>query len=376
MTATQTRTGRPAFTLVELLVSVALSIGIMWILAESFKMGLDFTRHAHATGEMMNQLNGAGAILTRDLQAEHFAEDSGRKNRGVRLSDQRLDQLASGGSQWTPPPGGYVRIYSPAPGSSVNDQEGFAINTVNPTALPYLQFTAVLPVGTDQNLFTVRSPANSTNVYQSRAAEVAYFLVPTGKTGAAGQQLYDLYRRQRLVALNDDEAGNLQPAVSDPDDSVVAGVAGTPGPPPTQPRVYTLADVTNPANRMPLTPYASGNRFRDDLLLSNVLSFDVQAEWTAGSTLPGSGGPRGFSSNSDAPADYLAYETAGGVCNTNTTANPKGTFDTWHRTSGGWNAPGNNAVPMAVRIRALQVTIRVFDPRTKMARQNTWKISM
>src|SRR5436190_24187662 len=105
-----TRTRRPkrlAFTLVELMVAMALSIGIMWILAESFKMGLDFTRHARSTGEMMNQLNAAGAVFARDLQADHFLRDDNKPNGGVKLSDQRMDQLNSFGQGWYPPTGGF-----------------------------------------------------------------------------------------------------------------------------------------------------------------------------------------------------------------------------------------------------------------------------
>ena len=63
MTLRTIRHNRPirgAFTLVELLVAMALCIFIMWLLAECFKLGLDFTRHARSTGSMMSQLDGAG----------------------------------------------------------------------------------------------------------------------------------------------------------------------------------------------------------------------------------------------------------------------------------------------------------------------------
>src|SRR4051794_32261918 len=103
---------RRAIGLVELMVAMALSIGIMWILAESFKMGLDFTRHAHSTGTMMSQLDGARAIMARDLLADHFLPDDNKPNRGLRLSDQRLDWLNNSGAQWYPPTGGFFRIIS------------------------------------------------------------------------------------------------------------------------------------------------------------------------------------------------------------------------------------------------------------------------
>jgi hypothetical protein len=40
------------------------------------------------------------------------------------------------------------------------------------------------------------------------------------------------------------------------------------------------------------------------------------------------------------------------------------------------NAPNPNLLPMPVRITALQITIRIYDPKTQQARQNTWRIAM
>src|SRR6185369_12394554 len=102
----RTNRNRRAIGLVELMVAMALSIGIMYILAESFKMGLDFTRNARSTGNMMSQLDSARAVLARDILAEHFLRDENKPNGGVRLSDQRLDFLNNAGAGWTPPTGG------------------------------------------------------------------------------------------------------------------------------------------------------------------------------------------------------------------------------------------------------------------------------
>jgi prepilin-type N-terminal cleavage/methylation domain-containing protein len=67
------RLKRSGFTLIEMMVAMALSLGIMLILTESFKMALDFVRSAHSTGEMISQLNGAGILLTRDLNTDFNA---------------------------------------------------------------------------------------------------------------------------------------------------------------------------------------------------------------------------------------------------------------------------------------------------------------
>src|SRR5688572_1223835 len=115
---TRNRTNRRGVTLIELMVAMALTLVIMLILAEAFKSSLDFVRSANSTGSMIYQLNGAGTILGRDLQAEHFAPDDRKPNRGVRLSDQRLDwrnNTPGSAKNWNPPPGGFFRLVSPAP---------------------------------------------------------------------------------------------------------------------------------------------------------------------------------------------------------------------------------------------------------------------
>ena len=71
---------RPAFTIVELLVAMALIIFIMYILAEAFAAGTTSFRNLKAIGDMNERLRSASTVLRRYLQADHF---EGRK----RLSD-------------------------------------------------------------------------------------------------------------------------------------------------------------------------------------------------------------------------------------------------------------------------------------------------
>lgn len=342
---------RRGITLIEMMVAMALALGIMLILTESFKMALDFVRGAHSTGELMSQLNSAGLLLTRDMQAEHFMDEGAAKpNGGQRLADQRLDLTG-----WTPPIGGFFRIYAPDPGLdpfSPSDAQGFKINAPAtppfiPAAAPgshYLHFTVVMPTGTDTS-FTHNSGGGT---YSSRAAEVAYFLAPMpGKrtsVTASGQQLYNLIRRQRLVAVTTDEETSLTPVAGDSE--VISRRIAPPG-------VNTMASVMQAANRMnPLTQLGAGPRFGEDIVVSNVLSFEIQADWTPGG---GVAAPRAFGAgNTDAPYDFIPAAPSGGV------------FDT-----------GNTATPvMAARIKSIQVMIRVYDPRVKTTRQNTWKFAM
>ncbi|WP_439621751.1 PulJ/GspJ family protein [Gemmata sp.] len=332
---------RRGITLIEMMVAMALALGIMLILTESFKMALDFVRGAHSTGELMSQLNSSGILMTRDMQADHFIDASGNP---AKLSNQRLDLPG-----WTPPPGGFFRIYAPDPGPdplSPSDAQGFKINA--PATNHQLHFTVVMPAGVDTS-FTHNSGGGT---YSSRAAEVAYFLAPmnkstsvlTGPTG--GLPLYNLIRRQRLVAVTTDEETSLAPVATD---SEVISRKMTPLNPAA---ANTMATVMQVANRMNPPAQLAGTRFGEDIVVSNVLSFEVQADWTPGSGVPA---PRTFGAgNTDAPYDFIPMTPSSGVFDTGVTPTP----------------------PMMARIKSIQVVIRVYDPRVKTTRQNTWKFAM
>ncbi len=340
---------RAGFTLVEMLVAMALSLGIMLILTEAMRSSLDFVRSANAIGLNIQHLNGVGNALSRDLAADHFLPEDTKPNRGVALSNQRLDWFNVPSTQgWTPLKGGFFRIVAPQPpGPIPTDPDGFPATTVTNHQL---QFTSILAGGTDQNLFSAAGPGGTPVYPQVRAAEVAYFLVPTGtKTSTGGQPLFNLIRRYRLCAMTSDDAPQLQPYVSD-NEMISVSTA----PPNT---VNTLATLTNPANRLqipspggPLSTMSAA-RFGEDILASNALSFEVMVQWdpNVGSnpvapTLPAP--PLFTAGNPDAPYGYLnSFDTA---------ANP----------------------PPYIRVRSLQITVRIFDPRTKQARQNTWKFAM
>jgi prepilin-type N-terminal cleavage/methylation domain-containing protein len=63
---------RPGFTLVELLVSLALSVFVMAILSEAFVKGLEVFHKYKALSDLENRLRSAANLLRRDLQAPHF----------------------------------------------------------------------------------------------------------------------------------------------------------------------------------------------------------------------------------------------------------------------------------------------------------------
>jgi hypothetical protein len=258
------------------------------------------------------------------------------------------------------------------------DREGFFINTATNHAL---HFTAVHPGGLDQ----FSAMVNNTS-YTSRAAEIAYFLVPMGeKTSnrASGRPLYHLIRRQRLVAVTDQDRARLAPAAADTD--VIASNGTTP---------YTLADLTSPFNRlggaMPnyqalqIANTSNNPHFGEDILLSNVISFEVRVDWDRNPLILNSNllaqpfklnvnGVLNLN-NTDYPWDYLSLPGQAISLPGLTIPTNSGIFDTWFGNSN-WTY-ASNPVPLAIRVKSLQIVIRVYDSRIKSVRQNTWTIAM
>ncbi len=337
---------RSGFTLVELLVMAAVCVLIMAILASVFQTGIDAIRHVRAQGDMMDQLRSAGEVVKRDLTAEHFLPDpvAGRAGDRTKLSDYRFDLGDSA------PRGGYFFISSSnagpatvgAPGyfSEGTDSDGL---TSSKATSHVLQFTSIMSGNVDANHFTASVPGGTAT---SPAAEIAYYLVPDpgqstgGDAGYPPQPTFLLIRRQRLLAMNDSENTRLQPlATSDPYRADVFNMNGA--------NVSKLSDVvTNNRLNVPTNTFVgrprtnTNSRSGDDILLSNVLSFEVKA--ITNTPLTNNGGDTDF--------PYLTL--------------PSSTFDT-----------GSTPAPN-VRIRSLQIRIRVYDTKMQMARQSTFIVDM
>src|SRR5262245_49336668 len=63
---------RSGFTLVEMLAALALTVFMMAILSEAFVTGLDAMSRMKALGDLEQKLRDVGAIIRRDLAANHF----------------------------------------------------------------------------------------------------------------------------------------------------------------------------------------------------------------------------------------------------------------------------------------------------------------
>ena len=308
---------RQAFTLVEMLVAVALIVLIMSIVSQAFVEGLESFRQLKAIGDLQENLRSAAVPLRNDLLAVHF--DGTRK-----LSTNA-----------TPPTQGFFRIQQPLfpnplpPGQLVSsfpegaDSNGLASYTQTGAILhltvciPQLQMRrsdfltamvppAVPPAPDPASQLSLQSSAVVPTDYQgngtmlSQWAEVCWFLAPLIDPGT-GQQvmatvpnggataatpLWGLFRRQKLIVADAALATKINTQA--PNRVPTAELASLP-------EVCCKADFANPASLYFPQPNeiiqtqrrammdATGTLSNptpigtnDDLVLSDVISFEVK----------------------------------------------------------------------------------------------------
>ena len=374
---------RNAHTLVEMLVVAAMSVLIMYLIAWCFQQGLGSFSNAKSQVDLMDRQAIVMTVLARDLEAEHFLSEDGKPD-SVKVSGQRLDKLyTSGGTAYgyTPPRAGYFSARSLPVGNGNNFSEGFDGNgfTSSRSSDHFLAFTMILKGGPGHHTFDAEVPYGSKYRYVGRAGEVAYFLVDTGDRTPGGYPLYTLKRRQRLVALTDDDAPAYNSAVASSDSVEVMVTNGG--------KMRTLRDLTIPTtfpNSVRLVPFAplttDSVRYGDDTLLSNVISFEMKFTGpTANAYWPSDPksklwprpvySPTGGQSNPDTPYDNLPFD---------------GNFDTFSTLPNKWYDAKNVAVDAAtqsspmkpLRITGVMIRLRSYDPNTRSTRQTTRSFSL
>jgi type II secretory pathway pseudopilin PulG len=387
---------RAAFTLTELLVAMALVVFIMAILAETFDTSVTTFRQMKRISDMNERLRTTATILRKYLLADHF---EGKK----RLSDPTF---WNGG----PPAEGFFRVAQMTPGSAI-PSEGVDLDGNNSyrSVDHVLHFSVKLRGNGRGEVFRAsvpsgsplvngafgslyppdarfQDPSSSNITFCSPWAEVAFFLQPvkvagvqltTGPNGG-GLPLYTLYLEQKLAVPSNDlfaTTGN----------TVASGTSGyseisfyDPGSG-NNLAFNTPQDLTMPARRMggggaagvtSLSGYTgliqtSGN----DVLLTNVLSFDVRLLTDQNVT---------FQSISQ-------LGQSGYTLTNNSLISGPAIFDTWSNRAdnlfdyGGWATAGaNNSIPLykntggnAISVKAIQITIRIWDERTQQTRQTS-----
>jgi type II secretory pathway pseudopilin PulG len=345
---------RRAFTIVEMLVAVALIILVMLVLTEAFSAGVETFSQLKALGDMQERLRAAATVLRRDLAADHF---EGHR----RLSDPNF---------WTDgyPGQGFFRISQ----GSASIKEGFEPDLVLPApdviapvrATDHVLHLSVKLRGNGrEDFFSANVPGSvvlsaSTNffaqptdaryqdtpgTFNSQWAEVAYFLIPNGASAGTGTPLFTLYRSQFVVVPDNSGLANVPGTALAQNYEMSCETAGT------ALHFNTPGDLTNPLTRAytaPTTATARGNfsatsprNWAAAALLTDVISFDVrplQYDLTAGAA-------------GTYFADLSSFDTA----------DPKATD------------PTSTQGPPTFVLKAVQISLRVWNQKTLQARQLT-----
>jgi type II secretory pathway pseudopilin PulG len=419
---------RTAFTIIELLVSMALIVFIMAILAEAFVEGLKTFRTMKAIGDMNARLRTVENMLRDDLIADHF---QGK----LRLSDP---------SFWLrgPVQEGYLRVWHGSPLGSANYySEGNADGIESYYATDhYMAYTVkkrgnerqdfysanvpvgspLLALGTPDSRYQETDPATGQYTkppYNSQWVEVAWHMRANGATAGA-KPLYTLYRGQRVIVpstVTTDAKGNMidlnfqwptkalpqKPDYLEVSTSVSDLKLGT---------LYynSPRDVTIPERRfgMSPTPLTGGVPLRSDKTLRYPIFALSSTNYTSPNYLPDDEDGTAALANNGTPSaslegtdviltDVLSFAIVPifsgvptpdiAVQNQYFTKNYPGVgvFDTWSNRADNvydytlWDtgsfsdAKDPHLVPNKSVLTGLQISIRVWDEKTKQARQVT-----
>ena len=414
-----TRKSRLGFTLVELLIAMALIILMLSIMSQAFVIATGTMQGLKEVADMQEKIRPAITLLQRDLGANHF---EGSK----KLSDPEF---------WDngPPKEGYFTLWQ----DKANDVAEGATNNVTfsqsaALANHMLAFTVKLPGkspndffessfgGAFGNLFfngagtplgmtdsNIRRFESNANLIHSDWAEVAYFLgiqnapVTDRTDGKSAPSLpyFNLYRQQKLVLPSFNISGVTLPVATAAIKEEISceTFTGTFNKP---------SDLTVPWKRMGnRTLNHLGNRagplfsefvnpsakVNTDIIATNVISFDVKLLTDSRYDYEDLAKILSQCSYSTYPP-YTNYALANGnaairVFDTWTTAQgnaantiPKYDFGFWNNFTGKWQPSGNTAgnnslIPVwnatnntGLNIKAVQISLRVWDQKSNTAK--------
>jgi prepilin-type N-terminal cleavage/methylation domain-containing protein len=241
---------RCGFTLVEMMVAMALTVFVMVILSECFVAGLETFSGLKAIGDMQEQLRTATNMLRADLSADHFEGNRRLSDPNIRTERIREGFFEIGQQRTGPgdPP------FPPMPGlAGAFEGSENGVPSIRATE-HWLHFTVKMRGNARDRFFAAPAPGlgnlapnlghqspdvlfqESPNVLHSAWAEVAYILLPTGSTinpqvapelGKAfgGTVLYALYRCVYVI-VSDTSVVNARGLEVRADGSPYVNIAG------------------------------------------------------------------------------------------------------------------------------------------------------
>lgn len=269
---------------------------------------------------------------------------------------------------------------------------------------PIYNRRVVYPIQAPGGTGTNPAVDNRTSVFTTVWAEVSYFVRPNNEF-AGTTPLFNLYRQQNLLVTdlpdvvayaNGTSPRPVEIEASDPNFlEISAWRTATSGPvqvngpkTATAPMRRIGANPASPVGAFPatgvrtLTEQVGNNTSHplaaSDLLLTNVTNFEIKVIWEPA---PGGSAPQPVNpsppmqGNPDYPFDRLPTG--------NNSAFPGPTevvFDTWSKRSStnaledftNWNVPGDQKfIPLRVRVRAIQIELRIWDVKSQQTRQIT-----
>ncbi len=346
---------RAGFTLIEMMVSVALVLFIMVILTEAFGKGLESFRTLKAIGDMESRLRAATDILRRDLAADHF---EGKR----RLSDPvqrwqgmgvplvgffRMEQNASATTSegddadliayWR----GLDSLYFTVKLRGNNRSEFFQANLAPVTAGD--PASPLLNPAVRSTFFDQPSDArfqDTPNSYASQWAEVLYVPIANGTTTPGGDPLYTLFRGQLVVVADN---SRLNWASTPPNGCPIAV------PQPSMPVEEQHKEMSCYRKEITSGKFILYFNNPSDLVSRSNRTFAKRplAQWPLMPVL----------------TDVVSFKVEQMPVNGEINPAPgNNTIDTEN-----WGAGGSGGNP----IRAVRITIRVWDAKTRQTRQIT-----
>ena len=418
------RNPRIAFTLVELMVAMALIILMLSIMSQAFVIATGTMQGLKEVADMQEKIRPAITLLQRDLGANHFGGskklsdlefwDNGPPKEGYfMLWQDKASDVAEGVtnnvtfSQSAALANHMLAFTVKLPGKSPNDffDSGLGASFGN------IFFNgAGTPLGmTDSNIRRFESNAN---LIHSDWAEVAYFLGPhnagatpvadgntDGKNNPPSLPYFNLYRQQKLVLPSFNISGVTLPVATAAIKEEISCETSTG-------TFNKPSDLTVPWKRMGnRTLNHLGNRVgplfsefvnpsskvNTDIIATNVISFDVKLltdlryDYEDLTTILSQGSYSAYPPVSN-------YALANGnaairVFDTWTTdqgnaANsiPKYDFGFWNNITGKWqpsgNTAGNNSLIQVwnvtnntgLNIKAVQISLRIWDQKSNTAK--------
>ncbi len=227
---------RPAFSLVELLVASALSLVVMGAVASLFGVFGRGVSDGQSVVELNARMRNAAWRLRQDLI-------------GLTCTPTPLVRVECNGGYFQVTEGS--RTTSPDPNVLLGDIDDVLAFTTSSPGAPFA------------------GRLNGARGFESPTAEVIWFCEPSGQQHR-GQQLYNLHRRQLLVAAAPDAGSFANNPFAARGDSDLSH---------TQ-HANSLGDLSKRANRFLTTAGANrrltGNREGEDVILGNVIAFDVR----------------------------------------------------------------------------------------------------